>query len=180
LRTFDMRMNYRILMAVCLLAIATPAAAQRNQVTIDASVIRGTVGYARAIKPKTYAGIEIGFGFPQIDRTFSPSPDSTGSPDFEEYLHVGVFVRVAPSANFEVDAGIRAAIADLWSCGASDCWPAPFVGAYVQPMAGWQKFKVGPRLVAGWINETEAGLNNEGGTGVVALNPFTARLTLPW
>lgn len=167
-------------MAVVLLAVARPADAQRNQVTIDASVIRGTVGYARAIRPTTYAGVEIGFGFPQIDRTFHPSQDSMGSPDLEEYLHVGVFVRAAPSVHFEVDAGIRASIADLWPCGASDCWPAPFVGAYVQPMAGWRKFKVGPRLVAGWINENEPGRNEDGGTGVVGLNPFTARLTLPW
>lgn len=167
-------------MAACMLAVGTPAAAQRNQVTIDASVIRGTVGYARAIKPKAYAGIEIGFGFPQIDRTFHPSQDATDGPDFEEYLHVGIFVRAAPSEHFEGDAGIRASIADLWPCDASDCWPAPFVGAYIQPMAGWQKFKVGPRLVAGWINEDQEGTTGRGNTGVVALNPLTARLTIPW
>lgn len=155
------------------------ADAQRNQATVDASILRGTWGYARQVENRIYAGFEIGFGFPQIDQTLRPKPDSTGSPDFEEYLHLGVFVRFAASEHFEVDVGARASIADLWPCGASDCWPAGFLGVYAQPMVGWRRIKLGPRLVAGRIGETEQSHKTDD-TFLVAVNPLTARLSFPW
>lgn len=173
----------RLLLTLVLLVPwpAAPAAAQRNQVTLDASILRGTAGYARQLEPKLYAGIEIGFGFPQIDRTLSPGSQARpdGSADFEEYLHIAPFLRFAPSEYVEIDVGVRAAIADLWSCGASDCWPAPFAGFYAQPMIGWKRVKFGPRLTVGWIDEGPPE-QREAWTTVVALNPFNARLTIPW
>lgn len=170
-----------------MLLTAAPLSAQRNQVTIDASIFRGTVGYARTFRPQLSAGLEIGFGFPQIDRTLSPDdevgPDGHTGPDgwadFEEYLHIATFIRFAPAPSLEIDAGVRAAIADLWSCGVSDCWPAPFTGAYVQPMVGWQRVKFGPRLTVGWIDEGPPE-RREQGTNVVALSPLNVRFTIPW
>lgn len=162
-----------------MLTAAAPLSAQSNQVTIEASVIRGAIGYARAIGDRVHAGVELGFGFPQIDRTLIPEQDEFGGPDFEEYLHAALLVRFAASEHFEVDGGIRGAIVDVWECGASDCWPVGFAGVYAQPMAGWRRFKLGVRLTAGWAGETEPG-RPDGWTGVVAFNPFIARFTLPW
>jgi hypothetical protein len=73
------------------------------------------------------------------------------------------------------DIGVRASIADLWGCTVSDCWPAPFVGGYVQPMFGGRRFSIGPRIVAGWINEAE---HRGGSSFTTALAPLNVRLTL--
>ena len=167
-----------------LLAVtATPLAAQRNEVTIEGSIVRGAVGYARASSARLYLGIEAGFGFPQLDRTLVPEQDSVGSPDFEEYLHVAPFIRYKASDNFEIDAGVRASIADLWPCDASDCWPALFGGIYVQPMVGFRKLKIGSRLTAGVIMEGEPDTRARQGdksSNVVSIAPFLVRATLPW
>jgi hypothetical protein len=165
------------------LVIATPLAAQRrNEVTLEGSFVRGALGYARASSAHLFIGLEIGFGFPQFDRTLVPEQDTLGSPDFEEYLHVAPFIRYKPSRNVEIDAGVRAAIADLWPCDASDCWPALFGGVYVQPMIGFRQFKIGSRLTAGVLTEGEPDTRVSQGdksTGVVSISPFLVRATFP-
>ncbi|MGH7480849.1 MAG: hypothetical protein ACRELV_01735 [Longimicrobiales bacterium] len=166
-------------MCCALVVIGLPASAQSNQVTLDVSVIRGTVGYARAVHPAVHLGLEAGFGFPQLDRTLVPDQNASGDPDFEEYLHLAAFARLARSEHFEVDLGVRGAIADLWPCGASDCLPTLFGGVYVQPMVGWRRLKFGPRLTFGWIGDAEPGVT-DGATGVIGLSPLNARYTLPW
>ena len=165
-------------MFLLLLPLAGEAQVRDNQETIDASIIRGTVGYARALSPRVLAGIEIGFGFPQIDRTLSPGERDDGYPSFEEYGHIALFARYAPAPAFEVDLGIRGSFADLWRCDASDCWPVGFAGLYVQPMVGWERFKVGPRLTAGVAADGET--DRDGSTRVVSLSPLNLRLTIPW
>lgn len=155
----------------------------RNEFTFDVTPIRGTVGYARALSPTRLAGLEVGFGAPQVDRTLHPGdgprPDTTeDDPDFEELLHLAAFLRMRPHRAFEVDTGIRAGVADLWECRVSDCWPDLWAGAYLQPMVGGPRWKVGARLVAGWIGESlEEG--GDGSTFTVALSPLVVRVTLP-
>lgn len=159
---------------------ALPARAQNREVTLEASVLRGALGYARHVSPTTLLGVELGLGFPQFDRTLEPPGDeATGTPDFEEFLHLAALVRVRPASSLEIDTGLRASIADLWECTASDCWPAVFGGAYVQPMVGGRRLKVGARVTAGWIAEGMEG-GPDSSTFVVGLNPFIVRLTLPW
>lgn len=166
--------------ALLLLTVATTAAhAQQNEVTLEASVIRGAAGYARHVSPRSLVGIELGFGFPQIDRTLRPGGVNGEKPGFEEYLHLALFTRLKASPNAELDAGLRAGVADLWECTASDCWPAIFGGAYIQPMVGARRIKVGMRLTGGWIAESREG-GPESSTFVVGLNPFIVRATLPW
>lgn len=170
-----------LVLAVAVIGLTAPAdaSAQRSQATLEASVIRGALGYAWRFADQAHIGVEVGFGFPQIDRTFVPAQDDTGGPDFEEYLHVALFARVAASEHAEVDVGARGSIVDLWECGASDCWPVGFLGLYAQPMIGWRHVKFGVRLTGGWAGETAPG-RPDGWTGVVALNPFIARITLAW
>jgi hypothetical protein len=169
------------LLAFVVVALTAPAdaSAQRNQVTLEASVFRGALGYAWRVAERAHIGVEAGFGFPQIDRTLVPEQDARGEPDFEEYLHGALFVRVAPSEHVEMDVGARASIVDVWECGASDCWPVGFLGVYAQPMVGWRRVKFGIRLTGGWAGETAPG-RPDGWTGIVALNPLIARVSLAW
>jgi hypothetical protein len=162
-----------------LLFFSAPVSAQENEIALEASFIRGALSYARTVRPGLRAGIELGFGFPQLDITMVPEQDSLGGPDFEEYLHVAAFLRIAPSDRVEIDVGARASIVDLYMCGASDCWPPPFLGVYAQPMVGWRRFKVGVRFTTGIVFETEPGAP-DGSTGVLGMNPFILRYTLPW
>ena len=167
-------------LALSFLLSASPGLAQRsNQLTVEASVFRGALGYARQVAPALHAGVELGFGFPQIDRTLHPDSVGDLEPEFEEYLHVALLLRARPSSHFEVDLGVRGSVADVWPCRVSDCWPAGFLGGYVQPMVGWRRFKVGTRLLAGWIAEHPPE-RESGSTRVLALNPLIARLTLDW
>lgn len=170
----------RILLVPLLVLSAAPTAAQRHSATIEGSFVRGAAGYARQVGERVHIGVELGFGFPQLDRTLAPAQDSTGEPDFAEYLHLALFVRLPASEHLELDAGVRGSIAELWPCGASDCWPAPFVGGYVQPMVGWRQFKIGSRLTAGWIDDREPGTPDGGGSGVLSLSPLLARVTFRW
>ena len=155
----------------------------QNEVTLDAGIFNGSIGYARHTSDRVLLGLELGFGFPQIDRTLEPpTDDATGEPQFEEYLHVALFARWKVSPGFELDTGLRGSIGDLWPCGASDCWPSLFGGGYVQPLVGWKRFKVGARLVAG-VSGDDRFLGRDGvdeRTFVVALSPFMARYTIPW
>src|SRR5690606_23376777 len=52
------------------------AHAQRRLVSIEANPIAGTVAYGWARSPTTFYGIELGFGFPQVDRTLAPDSGS--------------------------------------------------------------------------------------------------------
>jgi hypothetical protein len=165
------------LVIATLMAWGSPLWGQGRELTVEASVLRGAVGYAWQTAPRLLWGIEAGFGFPQIDQTLTPVDPDDGDPDFEEYLHAALFTRLRPSPRFEIDAGVRGSLGDLWSCTASDCWPAPFGGAYIQPMVGGTRFKVGVRLTAGWIGETEG--SSDSSTFLVALAPLIVRLTMP-
>jgi hypothetical protein len=154
---------------------ATPALAQRNEWTVDVSLYRGTLGYARQVAPRALLGIEVGIGIPETNHTLTPSGDQPGFPDFSEFLHVGGFARFPVSQRFSLDTGLRVSVADLWVCPASDCGPTLFAGAHVQPMFGWARIKFGGHLIAGWVNESRE--SSAGRTFLIAINPLIARLT---
>jgi len=170
----------RLLSAVGLqLVWITAVSAQANVFNVEGSFFGGSLGYVRSVADNLYVGVEIGAGVPQFDQTLRPEQDAAGSPDFKEIAHVALLVRFARSEHVELDAGVRSAIADLWPCLASDCWPHGFWGVYLQPMVGWRRFKVGPRLVVGRSHDNA--YHGDGSpTGVVALTPLAVRLTISW
>jgi hypothetical protein len=89
---------------VLLLLGARAAAAQDRQVTVDLRPIAATVGYAWRVAPQRLVGLEAGFGFPQIEQTLAPRGE--GFQDFEEYLHLSLFVRFVRSERVESDVGV--------------------------------------------------------------------------
>ena len=171
-----MRLLVRFLLGAVLVLPSLGQAQERHQFTVDAGVLRGTIRYAHAVAPAVHVGSELGFGFPQIDYTVVPSEVRWhGGASFEEYLHTSVFLRHRVQDWLAYDAGLRASIVDLWACTASDCLPATFVGAYVQPMFGGRRWSLGPRLVAGWTAESEDGGDS---TFTISVAPLNVRLTL--
>lgn len=173
-----MRSSLPPLLLLSGLLLASPLSAQgRQELTLEASVFKGTVGYARAVAPGVRVGGELGFGFPQMDQTLTPSAGRSGDPDLREYLHGAVFVRQRLTRAVTYDAGVRASVVDLWPCTASDCWPTGFLGGFLQPMIGGRRLSVGPRLVAGWAWESE---NGRRPTFTAAIAPVNVRFTFDW
>lgn len=161
-----------LLLAVCLAPALLPAAApaQRNQLGLEANPFHGTLSYARQTAPGWHVGVQVGFGFPQVDRTLAPEEG-----DFFDLLHLGPFVRVEPSDHLAMDLGLRVGAGDLRECEASDCWPGLYTGASAAVMVGWRRFKVGPRLTAGWIDEPA-----HPRTGFASLSPVNFLFVHGW
>ena len=152
-----------------LLLGARASAAQRRQVTVDLRPVAATVGYAWPVAPKRLVGVEGGFGFPQLEQTLAPRGD--GFRDFEEYLHLGLFVRLVPSERVEGDVGVRVSVADVTGCDTSDCLPGLFGGAYASAFYGRRRLKVGALVEVG--RATEPGGR---GAAVVNVSPLIVRL----
>jgi hypothetical protein len=160
----------RALAAGALLLLGVrPAAAQRRQVTIDLRPIAGAVAYAWPVAPGRLLGVEAGFGFPQVEQTLTPRGEGFG--DFEEYLHLAMFLRLVRSERVEGDVGLRASVADVTTCQTSDCLPGLFGGAYASAFYGRRRVKVGAMVMAGRATEP-------GGRGatVVNVSPLVLRV----
>jgi hypothetical protein len=149
---------------------ARAAAAQDRQITVDLRPIAATVGYARRVAPARLVGFEAGFGFPQIEQTLAPRGE--GFRDFEEYLHLSLFVRFVRSERVESDVGVRVSVADVTSCDASDCLPGLFGGAYASAFYGRRRLKVGALVATG-----RARAPGGRGSTVVNVSPLIVRLT---
>ena len=123
----------------------TRAAAQtRNHLAIEATPFHGTLSYARGPESDVRAGIEVGFGFPQIDVTLAP-----GRHEFTQIAHVGVFGRFAAAKALQLDLGVRAGFSDVRDLGADD-FPDPYAAATSALVYGKGRFTVGARLSAGY------------------------------
>ena len=154
---------------VLVLLGARAAAAQDRQITVDLRPIAATVGYARRVAPARLVGFEAGFGFPQIEQTLAPRGE--GFRDFEEYLHLSLFVRFVRSERVESDVGVRVSVADVTSCDASDCLPGLFGGAYASAFYGRRRLKVGALVATG-----RARAPGGRGSTVVNVSPLIVRL----
>lgn len=151
----------------------------RAEVTLDAQVFGGAVGYARRVSPTSMLGAEFGIALPQVVFTLQPATGADGSPELEEFLHLALFARMAPTDRLSLDVGVRGGVADLWGCTVSDCWPASMIGAYVQPMLGGRRFRIGTRLTAALVGESREG-GPDSSTFAVAITPVLFRLVVPW
>jgi hypothetical protein len=153
-----------------LLVLLLPATvhAQRRQVSLEANPVHGTLGYGWARSPSTFIGVEVGFGFPQLDRTLAPEGDDS----FMDMLHLGVFVRTNPTQRLTFDARAQAGLAELRGC--SGCFPGVFLGTSGAVFWGGRRVKVGPRIKVGMINE------QQGNPVIVSLTPIAVHFNYTW
>lgn len=151
-----------------LLLTTADLAAQRRQVFLEFNPVHGTIGYGWALSPTRFAGVEVGFGFPQLDRTLVPSDES-----FLDIAHVGAFLRVNPSSSVTLDGRFQLGLAELEGC--SGCLPGVFTGVSGGAFFGGDRFKVGPRLTAGAMKES-----GDPAEFVLNLTPVAALFTYSW
>lgn len=158
--------------AIGVAALASPrlAAAQTRQFTVDVRPVDVALGYAWRVAPRRLFGFEVGAGVPQLERTLTPRGPRFH--DLEELFHLGAFVRLVPDDRVAVDVGLRASLAGVALCDASDCWPGVFGSGYVSAFYGRRRFKVGALVQAGRIGEP-----GEPARTVVNVSPLLARLT---
>ncbi len=65
--------------------------AQHRQFSLELNPIHGTFGYGWSVAPTRLVGVELGFGFPQLDGTLAPADES-----FIDFLHVGALRALEP------------------------------------------------------------------------------------
>lgn len=154
---------------LALLALSAGAVrAQGRQLSLEATPVHGTLGYGWATAPGRYVGLEVGFGFPQLDRTLEPTDET-----LMDFLHLGVFVRAQPMGAVALDGRVQAGLAELRGC--SGCLPGAFTAVSGGVFFGGRYAKLGPRLTAGVIRE-----NADPAAFVLNLTPVAALFTYTW
>ena len=166
LRRVTMRISTLLLV---LLAISAGAVrAQGRQLSLELNPVHATLGYGWATAPDRYFGLEVGFGFPELDRTLEPADES-----LVDFLHVGAFVRAQPTGSVALDGRVQVGLAELRGC--SGCLPGAFTAVSGGAFFGGRYAKVGPRLTAGVIKE-----QGDPAEFVLNLTPVAALLTYSW
>ena len=156
-----------IFLALLVLA-AADLSAQRRQLSLELNPVHGTLGYGWNVAPTRLVGVEVGFGFPQLDRTLAPADES-----LIDILHVGGFVRSNPSKSVAFDGLAQLGLAELRGC--SGCLPGVFTAVSGGAFFGGRHLKVGPRLTAGVIKE-----NGDPSSFVLNLTPVAVLLSYTW
>jgi hypothetical protein len=142
--------------------------AQRRQLSLELNPVHGTLGYGWNVAPTRLVGVEVGFGFPQLDRTLAPADES-----FIDFLHVGGFVRSNPTKSVALDGHVQFGLAELRGC--SGCLPGVFTAVSGAAFFGSRHLKVGPRLTAGVIKE-----DGNPSSFVLNLTPVAVLLSYTW
>jgi len=142
--------------------------AQRRQLSLELNPVHGTLGYGWTVAPTRFVGVEVGFGFPQLDRTLVPASES-----LLDVLHLGVFVRSDPTKSVAFDSRVQVGLAELRGC--SGCLPGVFTAVSGAAFLGGRYLKAGPRLTAGLIKE-----NDDPASFVLNLTPVEILLTYAW
>jgi hypothetical protein len=154
---------------LALLALASAdLGAQRRQLSLELNPVHGTLGYGWTVAPTRFVGIEVGFGFPQLDRTLAPADES-----LMDVLHVGAFVRSDPAKSLTLDGRAQVGLAELRGC--SGCLPGVFTAVSGAAFFGSKYLKAGPRLTAGVIRE-----HGDATTFVLNLTPVEVLLSYAW
>jgi hypothetical protein len=177
-RTMTMTRLAPLAAAVAFAAVAVDAdalVAQRHQLTLEATPVHGTIGFGWAVGAHRFAGIELGIGVPQIDRTLLPDEplDVDGKPTFLNLAHIGGFLRFTPASLLAADLRAMAGIAALDGC--SDCLPGGYLGAGAGACIGWRNVRFGSRVIGGVIKE-----GSRPSRGFVNFTPFAILLLVEW
>lgn len=152
-------------LAAALMGVLCPVPAAAQRFAVDAELLGGSASLAWG-EPGRRWGIAAGVTLPEIPETLTPQDE-----EFEEFLHVGLFLRRG-AGPVEADVGLRASVAELYECMASDCWPGGFLGAYASGFVGWRHVKFGARIQAGRFFASRS----DPDVFVVAVTPFVVRI----
>ena len=159
------------------LLLAAPTAAQNSvparEITVDAAPFYGAFSIAWKTGAAWSAGIGLGAGLDELGKTLEPD-DEQDFHTLEQWIYTEFFTRFKPSQRVDLDLGLRTGFGDVRICGASDCWPGPYVGAYTSLLAGWRRVKLGPRLMVARVFE------HPYSDTVVHLEVLTARISFGW
>lgn len=158
---------HTVLLALLALASAD-LGAQRRQVSLELNPVHGTLGYGWTVTPARFVGVEVGFGFPQLDRTLAPADES-----LMDVLHVGAFVRSNSTKSVAFDSRVQVGLAELRGC--SGCLPGVFTAVSGAAFFGGRYLKAGPRLTTGVIKE-----NGDPAAFVLSLRPVEVLLSYTW
>jgi hypothetical protein len=139
---------------------------QGRQLSLEANPVQGTLGYGWPTASSRVIGVEVGFGFPQLDRTLAPDEES-----LIDFLHLGVFVRTEPARRWTIDGRWQIGLAELRGC--SGCLPGLFTALSTGVFVGGRHAKVGARLTGGIIKEA-----GDPATFVLNLTPLAALFTV--
>lgn len=168
----------RVMRLLVLPALLLPcvAHAQPNlrsrQVTVDATWAGASVGYAVPRGPRL-VGVELGVSGDFLGVMLAGGEHFTGDGDqVIELAHLAFLVRQPSAGRVTVDWGVRVAPFLHFNDLDDDPGGGVFGGAYVQPMLGSQRLRVGPRVMAGAFSEG-AGRTEFG----VQLSPLAVRVT---
>lgn len=156
----------RIITVVLALQVgcASELLGQGRQLSLEANPVHGTLGLGWPSGSRLI-GIQLGVGFPQLDRTLAPSDES-----LIDFFHLGVFVRAQPTNRVAIDGRWQIGLAELRGC--SGCLPGFFTALSSGVFVGWRHAKVGARLAGGIIKE-----QSDPTTFVLNLTPFAVLFT---
>ena len=96
--------------------------------------------------PGTYIGLGLGAGTDELGQTLRPR-DKQLYHDFEQYLHLDLFLRHKPRPRFDFDLGLRGGFGEVRNCDGCDL-PAAFAGVYGSVFVGSARWKLGTGLIA--------------------------------
>jgi hypothetical protein len=156
--------------ALLLLLGAGDATAQRRQISLEATPVHGAIGYGWVASGRV-TGIELGFGFPQVDRTLTPSDH-----DLLDIIHIGVFMRSPPARPITADGRLAVGLGELDGC--SGCFPGAVLSASGGAFWGTRHVKIGPRVTTGWI--TEHGGTDSASGFFLYLRPVAVLFNYAW
>lgn len=190
-----MKSSIRVLTVVWLLSSLTaPLAAQtastpapfRRQVTLDATVLGGSLAYARRVSDRRLVGGGIGLGGDVVGymllagRHFSQSSglsyeekDGFGDKLLFEMLHITAFIRHEMGGRWDFDTGARAS----WFLHHDSSDDDPSGGVFLGGFAGAYReigpLRFGPRLLVGAFTEGRPEFG-------IFIAPITIRLNVGW
>ncbi len=141
--------------------------------TLDVGAVSLAPGYALRLGGHAFVGLRVGLGPDALNYMivagshFAEGPsyepkDEYGNERLLEILHLDIYVRLAPSAAWHIDVGVRGSAFLHWDDSDDDPGGGLFFGAVFRPMWGGRKFKVGPRFILGSFSEprrSEFGVN---------------------
>lgn len=161
-----------------------PPAQHRNQVTLDATILGGSLGYARRTSGRRLVGGGIGVGGDFVGymllagRHFAES----SGPAYEtrdgftdkllfEMLHLNAFVRHETTGRWTFDTGARASLFFHGDSSDDDLGAGIFLGGYAGAFYDVGPLSLGPRLLVGGFSEGRPEFG-------IFVAPITIRLSL--